>query len=310
VLNPSAASINVGDSVRLRVVRGGGAPAGSAGRVEWRSLSPEVATVSGRGVVRGAAPGTARVVAADGDRRDTATITVAVAQAAVASVAVSPPDSRIAVGETVRLGAAAADARGRPLADRAVSWRSTNAGVAVVDGATGLVTARAPGTATIEAESEGVTGRTQVTVTAPTPAPAPPPVVAKAPPPAGPAAPTAEETRAAIQRVVDEYAAALTARNLNDVRRVYPTLSDEERERWETFFGSTEDITVTLRANAPEISGSSAAARVVGVYAYKNRYNNRACRQPVEFDMTFARDAGAWQIRGIKQLASRRGEGC
>jgi hypothetical protein len=280
--------------------------------VEWRSLTPDVATVNGRGVVRGAAPGTARVVVADGERRDTATITVAVARTAVASISMSPPDSRVTVGETVRLGAAAVDARGRPLADRAVSWRSTNPGIAAVDGATGLVTARAPGTATIEAESEGVTGRTQVTVTEPTPAPAPapPPVVAKTPPPPGPTAPTAEETRAAIQRVVDEYATALTARNLADVRRVYPALSDDERKRWETFFGSTQDVAITLRANAPEISGSSATARVVGVYAYKNTTNNRACRQPVEFDMTFARDAGTWQIRGIRQLASRRGEGC
>jgi uncharacterized protein YjdB len=310
VLNPSAASINVGDSVRLRVVRGGGTPAGSASRIEWRSLSPAIAPVTQRGVVRGAAPGTARVVAADGTRSDTATITVTVARAAVASVVVSPPTGRIAVGETTRLGAAVADARGRRLTDRAVAWQSTNDDVASVDAASGLVTARAPGTATVEARSEGVTGSAQITVPAPTPAPAPPPPVVAKTPPAGPPAPTAEETRAAIQRVVDAYAGALNARDLGAVRRVYPSLSDDERQRWETFFRNTQDIDITLRANPPDVSGSAAAARVVGVYGYKNPYNNRACRQPVEFDMTFARDAGNWLIRGIKQLASRRGEGC
>jgi hypothetical protein len=87
----------------------------------------------------------------------------------VASVAVTPDSSSVAVGGTVQLSAATADAGGEPLSGRPVTWSTDNAAVATVSG-TGLVTGVAPGSATLAATSEGKRGTAVLTVTA---APAP-----------------------------------------------------------------------------------------------------------------------------------------
>jgi len=85
----------------------------------------------------------------------------------VASVTVSPTDQALAPQETVQLSATVRDAQGNALSGHAVSWSSSQPGTASVVSSTGLVTAVAPGSATITASSEGKSGTAQVTVTAP-----------------------------------------------------------------------------------------------------------------------------------------------
>ncbi|HMC68775.1 MAG TPA: Ig-like domain-containing protein, partial [Mycobacteriales bacterium] len=68
-------------------------------------------------------------------------------------------------GGTVSLVASLKDANGNTLSGRAITWRSSNTGVAAVSGA-GLVTAAAAGSAAITATSEGQSGTASVSVTA------------------------------------------------------------------------------------------------------------------------------------------------
>src|ERR1700704_6445842 len=75
----------------------------------------------------------------------------------VASVTVSPPTIHIAVGQSAPLTATPRDQNGNPLSGRAVTWATSNAAVATVDGA-GLVTGATAGSATITATSEGRSG--------------------------------------------------------------------------------------------------------------------------------------------------------
>jgi len=83
---------------------------------------------------------------------------------AVASVTVDPQAATLAsLGATQQLAASPADARGRRLEGRAVSWTSSDESVAAAS-PTGMVTAVADGHATISAVSEGVTGAVSVTV--------------------------------------------------------------------------------------------------------------------------------------------------
>src|SRR5205807_6203354 len=65
----------------------------------------------------------------------------------------------------VSLVASLKDANGNTLSGRAITWRSSNTGVAAVSGA-GLVTAAAAGSAAITATSEGQSGTASVSVTA------------------------------------------------------------------------------------------------------------------------------------------------
>ena len=63
---------------------------------------------------------------------------------------VSPLSATLSVGETVQLVVTPKDATGGALAERPVTWSSSNPAAATVD-ATGLVTAVAAGTAAIAA---------------------------------------------------------------------------------------------------------------------------------------------------------------
>lgn len=83
--------------------------------------------------------------------------------AAVASVAISGGTSPLTAGATTQLAATPRDASGTALTGRSVAW-STSAGSVATVSSTGLVTAIAPGVATIGATSEGIAGSTAITV--------------------------------------------------------------------------------------------------------------------------------------------------
>lgn len=74
VITPETPSVVEGSTVNLSASV---APAGATYQVNWRTLNPAVATVSGAGVVTGVAGGTAKIEAAVGARADTVSVTVA-----------------------------------------------------------------------------------------------------------------------------------------------------------------------------------------------------------------------------------------
>lgn len=87
---------------------------------------------------------------------------------AVARVVVTPSTSDMPAGGTLALTATPQDAQGNPLASRAVTWTSSDVGVATVS-ASGLVTSTeslgaATRTVSLTASSEGKSGSAQVTV--------------------------------------------------------------------------------------------------------------------------------------------------
>lgn len=84
----------------------------------------------------------------------------------VASVSVSPAEQTLAPQQTAQLSATVKDAQGNALSGRVIDWSSSQPGAASVS-SSGVVTAVAPGSATITATSEGKSGTAQVTVTAP-----------------------------------------------------------------------------------------------------------------------------------------------
>jgi hypothetical protein len=81
----------------------------------------------------------------------------------VATVSVEPQAAVVSPGSSLQLAAAPADADGNVLPNRAVSWNSSNPGVATVD-ASGLVRGVAAGRVQITATSESMTGTDSVTV--------------------------------------------------------------------------------------------------------------------------------------------------
>ena len=82
----------------------------------------------------------------------------------VATVTVTPAAVTMASTSTFGLTATTYDHAGKVLTGRLVAWSTSNPAAATVS-STGLVTAQSPGTATITATSEGVSGTSAVTVT-------------------------------------------------------------------------------------------------------------------------------------------------
>ena len=128
----------------------------------WTSSDSGVATVSPSGLVTAVANGTATVVTTADGAADSAAVVVA---QVLASVAVTPAAPTLdALGRTVQLTAAAQDSNAHTITGKTFSWTSSDAGVATVGAASGLVTAAANGVATITATTDGVDGTAAVTV--------------------------------------------------------------------------------------------------------------------------------------------------
>jgi uncharacterized protein YjdB len=129
--------------------------------IAWTSSNDAFATVSATGVVTGRSAGTAVISATSGGRSGSATVSVI--PVPVASVSVSPPSATLEPAQALTLTAEVRDANDAVVTDRVVTWASSNTAVATVS-ATGVVTAVAPGTATITATSETQSGSATITV--------------------------------------------------------------------------------------------------------------------------------------------------
>ena len=128
----------------------------------WSTTAPGVATVTASGIVSAVAPGRTMVIASVNGKQGEMPLTVV--QIPISRVLVNPEAARVARGATLQFAATALDFSGRVLPGRIVSWASTDAATATVT-SIGVVTAVAPGVATISATSEGATASADITVT-------------------------------------------------------------------------------------------------------------------------------------------------
>lgn len=177
VVTPGSASGNVGDAAQFTAtVRDADGNTMSSPAVAWESTDTTVVTITSTGWATAVGPGSADLVARAGAVAGVAHVTVAgsVSPAPVAQVQVAPATVSLGVGATATLQATLRDAAGNVLTGRTVTWSSANLAVATVTSG-GTVTGLLPGSATISATAEGVSGAATVTVT----------LVSQPPPPSG-----------------------------------------------------------------------------------------------------------------------------
>lgn len=164
-VNPSTPSVALNAQVPLQAeVRDANGALVPDAEVTWTVQDPTIVSVSSAGVVTGLKIGTSQVAANALGKSGIATVTVT--NTPVASVVVRPDRVNASVGSTTQLTAKAYDAAQNELTGRAISWTTSNAAVATVDG-NGLVTAKTIGTATISAASGIATGSAAITVAPP-----------------------------------------------------------------------------------------------------------------------------------------------
>ncbi|HTJ24284.1 MAG TPA: Ig-like domain-containing protein [Gemmatimonadaceae bacterium] len=162
-VTPPSSSLALGAQLPLQAVAKD--PDGkivSTASVVWSVKDPTIASVSNAGVVTGLALGTTQVAASASGKSGIAAITVQ--RTPVASVIVRPNHIDASPGAHTPLTAITYDGANNILSDRAVIWTSSNDGVATVN-ASGMVTAVAPGNATITGTAEGKSDAATITVT-------------------------------------------------------------------------------------------------------------------------------------------------
>ncbi len=128
---PGAGALAAGQVVYLeavwRVPRG--APRVARG-VSWSSSDPSTLRISESGELNALRPGSARIRATLGEC--SAEVQYLVTRVDVTSVRIVPSIGALSVGEEARLQAQGFDRLGAPLADRVVSWRSSDPKVVIV----------------------------------------------------------------------------------------------------------------------------------------------------------------------------------
>lgn len=160
---PPSATIHVTQTVALTAtVKDTGGKVVTNHPVTWTSSNSLVASVSSSGVVTGLLPGTATITASADGKSGSSLITVTLIP--VGSVTVSPASQGLLATQTFPLVVTVKDSLGAIVTDRIVTWTSSNTGAATVS-SLGVVTAVAPGTATITATSETKSGTSAISVT-------------------------------------------------------------------------------------------------------------------------------------------------
>ncbi len=166
---PAPASIVVGGTQQLTAspLDSTGAQFAGTASVTWSSGNTAVATVNTAGLVTAVAPGTATITATatSGAVSVTGTSAVTVTPVAVlTTINIAPSIATLtAVGVTQQLTATGLDQLNAPIATGPLTWASNTPAVATVS-PTGLVTAVAPGTATITVTGGSVSGTATINV--------------------------------------------------------------------------------------------------------------------------------------------------
>ncbi len=255
-------------TLSARALSSGGATV-SGGAPRWSSSDASVGTVTPDGVFTAVGSGSATISAViDGV---SGSVTISVAPASVASLIVQPQSVQLAAGEHTTL-AAEPRARSGDAVQAGVTWRSSAPGVATVS-SSGEVRAVGPGSATITAAAGGFAQTVDVTVTAP-----------------------AVDARAAIGELITAFARALESGDINEVRRAYPGMTQEQQRNFSGAIALMEQA--TLNVGAIDERGDVATAAVTGVYVFND--SGRRQTTPVNFRATFERDGSGWRMTGMQ----------
>lgn len=166
VVTPTTTTIATGGAVTLTAVVYDNAGRVLTRKITWSTSAPAIATVSGAGRVTGLTKGFATISArAEGI---TGSALVNVGPPATASVRLTLQASQIALGATTTATGQALDASGAVIPGALIAYNSSQPSVATVN-ASGVVTAMAEGTTTINAISGGKTASQTLTVIRPVP---------------------------------------------------------------------------------------------------------------------------------------------
>lgn len=161
VMIASMASVGVNNSLTLAASV---QPTNATNKtVVWSTSNAGIVSVDQNGVLTGVAPGTATVTVTTQDGGKTASSVVTVSNVLITGITLNKPTATVGVGDTTSIKGTVAPANA---SNKTIVWSSSNPAIATVN-ATGIVTAVAVGTASINATAQdagGVSSSSAITV--------------------------------------------------------------------------------------------------------------------------------------------------
>jgi uncharacterized repeat protein (TIGR01451 family) len=135
----------------------------------WQTSNAAVVTVDQTGLAMGQSEGTAEIRAfARGVQSAPAQVTVSPVERVLTRIEVSPPTASAPASGTQQFTARALDQFDNQINGVTFAWSSSDPNIATIDAATGLATAVSPGTVTITASAQNISGTAVFNVTAAT----------------------------------------------------------------------------------------------------------------------------------------------
>jgi len=117
--------------------------------------------------------------------------------------------------------------------------------------------------------------------------------------PPAPAPESHADVAAQVAAVVAAYARALESRDIDELRRVYPSMSSAQRSAFEDFFRSTRSLRAALSVSELQVDGSSADAQLVGSFNYITSAGV-AEQRPVSFRAALRREGTVWKLVAVR----------
>jgi len=112
------------------------------------------------------------------------------------------------------------------------------------------------------------------------------------------APPARENVSEQVAAVIAAYARALESLDLAELRRVYPSMSAQQRTAFGDFFRSIRTLKATLSVANLQVDGASAEAQVTGAFDYVTTSGSSEHRD-VRFTATLHRERGAWSLSAV-----------
>lgn len=168
-ISPQNHSMPVGRTIAHEVIAhytNGDSRVIPANQINWKSDSVSVATIDVRnGVATGFDVGVSNITASYADQQVSSKLTVT--DAAIVSIAMTPLDHNVPIGQTIayQVNATYSNGQSRIVADSDITWGVSNAAVASIADTTGVATGLTSGQTDISATVADLTVSTSLTVT-------------------------------------------------------------------------------------------------------------------------------------------------
>jgi hypothetical protein len=130
------------------------------------------------------------------------------------------------------------------------------------------------------------------------PAPSSPAAVPTSPSAAIASPPPAADPRPQIEALVADYARAIEARSVTEIRRVYPSLTSAQQKDWEQFFRAARSVKAQLAISQLDLRGDAADLAVTGRLDFDAGGGTQ--HQPMSFRATAARLGGVWRLTVVR----------